>query len=135
MPLKKKFKINSAFRDDTEFQDTTNTIEPTQPSPNGLTEEDFTLEEILDRNTQIDNILLPSSDRGDLHNHDGVNSSRIDINNLNNFIETVTIIPTSKPRYFWEQFKIYIDDLDSPTTKRLYIYSNKAQIWNYVTLT
>ena len=71
----------------------------------------------------------------DFHNHDGINSLKIDINNLNNFIETVTTIPTSKPRYFWEQFKIYINDLETPTTKRLYIYSNKAKIWNYVTLT
>jgi hypothetical protein len=71
----------------------------------------------------------------DLHNHNGVSSERISITNLIGFIETVTVAPTSTPRHFYEQFKIYYDDTASPSTRRLYIYSNKAQEWSYVALT
>lgn len=51
------------------------------------------------------------------------------------FIRTVNAIPTYAPRRVEEQIIIYIDDYATPTTKRLYIYSPEAQIWNYVALT
>lgn len=55
--------------------------------------------------------------------------------NLEGFIRTVTATPTDAPKTIADQLVIYIDDLATPTTKRLYIYSVEAGIWNYVTLT
>jgi hypothetical protein len=54
--------------------------------------------------------------------------------NLGGFIQTVTSIPTAAPKSFYEQVKIYMDDLASPTTRRLYIYSQEADDWLYVAL-
>lgn len=50
-------------------------------------------------------------------------------------IRTTTVIPTSSPVNINDQVVVYIDDLTTPTVKRLYIYSTLARIWNYVTLT
>jgi hypothetical protein len=71
----------------------------------------------------------------DLHNHNGTNSEHVSVTDLIGFIETVTTAPTHTPRHFYEQFKIYYDDVDTPSTRRLYIYSNKAQEWSYIALT
>lgn len=59
----------------------------------------------------------------------------IRIEDIIGFIDTVTSIPSKTPRRLREQVKIYVDDVTTPTTKRLYIYSNKTKSWNYVTLT
>lgn len=58
-----------------------------------------------------------------------------DFLDITNLIETVTTIPSHIPTRLYDQVKIYIDDIDSPTTKRFYIYSNKTNAWNYTTLT
>lgn len=55
--------------------------------------------------------------------------------NLQGFIKTTTTVPTIAPKTIADQLVIYIDDLASPSTKRLYIYSIEAGIWNYVALT
>lgn len=55
--------------------------------------------------------------------------------NLLGFIKTTTTIPTVSPKTISDQIVIYIDDLATPTDKRLYIFSREANIWNYVTLT
>lgn len=55
--------------------------------------------------------------------------------NLQGFIKTTTTIPTLAPKSLSDQIVIYIDDLTTPTDKRLYIFSREANIWNYVTLT
>ena len=55
--------------------------------------------------------------------------------NLTGYIQTVTTAPSFTPKNFYDSIKIYIDDLDTPTDKRLYIYSFEAGIWNYVSLT
>lgn len=55
--------------------------------------------------------------------------------NLQGFIKTTTTIPTLAPKSISDQLVIYIDDLATPTDKRLYVYSREANIWNYVTLT
>lgn len=55
--------------------------------------------------------------------------------NLTGYIQTVTTIPAYTPKNFYDSIKIYIDDLATPTTKRLYLYSFEAGIWNYVSLT
>lgn len=53
---------------------------------------------------------------------------------LEGMIDTVTVAPTHTPTKLQAQILIYIDNLTTPTVKRLYIYSHKAKIWNYVTL-
>lgn len=55
--------------------------------------------------------------------------------NLEGFIKTTTVEPTVAPKTIKDQIVIYIDDLATPTDKRLYIYSQEAGIWSYVTLT
>lgn len=69
------------------------------------------------------------------HNHNGNDQPQINLFDIFGMIETVTTIPTGEPTDLYGQVKIYIDDLDSPSTKRLYIYSTEASIWNYVSLT
>jgi len=55
--------------------------------------------------------------------------------NIEGMIRTTTTIPTKTPTKLDQQILIYYDDLTTPTDKRLYIYSNSAQAWSYVTLT
>lgn len=57
------------------------------------------------------------------------------IENIKGYIKTVTTIPAYTPKTFNQAVKIYMDSITSPTTKRLYIYSFEAKIWNYITLT
>lgn len=60
---------------------------------------------------------------------------RMYFRDLLGYIETVTSIPSYSPKTLDQAVKIYFDDLTSPTTKRLYIYSFEAGIWNYIALT
>jgi len=60
---------------------------------------------------------------------------KIDIKDIDGYIETVTSVPTGTPSNVWRQMKFYVDSLSSPSTKRLYIYSNKLNSWSYVALT
>ena len=55
--------------------------------------------------------------------------------NVIGYIKTVTTIPTYTPKNINQAIRIYMDSVSSPTTKRLYIYSFEAKIWNYITLT
>ena len=86
-------------------------------------------------------ILIPETDKTNSYikmqtkDPEQVAKNRFDLINLINYIETVTTIPTYTPKKFYESIKIYMDDLSSPTVKRLYIYSFEAGAWNYVTLT
>ena len=57
------------------------------------------------------------------------------IEGLVGFVKTVTTIPAYTPKKFDQAIRIYMDSVSSPTTKRLYIYSFEARIWNYLTLT
>lgn len=59
----------------------------------------------------------------------------VDFEDLTGYIKTVTAIPSYKPRNINQQMRIYVNSLTAPTTKRLYIYSFEAKIWNYITLT
>ena len=61
--------------------------------------------------------------------------SLVFIENIVGYIKTVTTIPTYTPKKFDQAIRIYMDSVSSPTTKRLYIYSFEAKIWNYLTLT
>lgn len=90
----------------------------------------------LPERTPDEQDLMSSRLRGqrDFHNHNGINSEPISIENLRSFIETVTAIPTLKPRRFYEQFKIYMDSVTAPTDTRLYIYSFEANTWNFYQL-
>jgi len=113
--LKKKFKIEEGLIVEEEKR-------PIEEKPI----EDLIIEEELDvlpakEESEVD-LILSRQKIKDLHNHNGTNSELVSVTNLFDFIETVTTIPTHKPRFFYEQYKIYIDDLTSPTVKRLYIY-------------
>lgn len=55
--------------------------------------------------------------------------------NIIGYVKTVTSIPTYTPKNINQAVRIYMDSITSPTTKRLYIYSFEAKIWNYITLT
>ena len=57
------------------------------------------------------------------------------IDGIIGFVKTVTTIPAYTPKRFDQAIRIYMDSITSPTTKRLYIYSFEAKIWNYLTLT
>jgi len=54
--------------------------------------------------------------------------------NLEDYIETVTTIPTTAPKTFYDSIKIYTDSLSAPTVRRLYIYSRELADWLYVAL-
>lgn len=57
------------------------------------------------------------------------------ISQLLGMVRTVTQIPTHTPRSYWDAVLIYLDNPSSPTTKRLYVFSDKAKQWFYVNLT
>jgi len=61
--------------------------------------------------------------------------SDIFLNDIMGMVETVTTIPTKAPKKIGQQILIYIDNLSTPTVKRLYIYSNSARLWSYINLT
>ena len=63
------------------------------------------------------------------------NERSIIFDNILGYIKTVTTIPTYTPKDINQAIRIYMDSITSPTTKRLYIYSFEAKIWNYLTLT
>lgn len=54
--------------------------------------------------------------------------------NLNGVFETVEVAPTAAPRTFYESIKIVVDDLGTPTTYELYIYSRELGAWLKATL-
>lgn len=54
--------------------------------------------------------------------------------NLNGVFETVEVAPTAAPRTFYESIKIVVDDLGTPTTYELYIYSRELDAWLKATL-
>ncbi len=56
------------------------------------------------------------------------------ISTIEGLIETTTTIPTETVTQFNQQIKIYVDSISAPTTKRLYIYSNKTNSWFYIAL-
>lgn len=64
------------------------------------------------------------------HSHDGVNSEPIDITNLANFIQTVSVAPAWTPSNFFEQFALY----KNSTTYRLYAYDSVNKAWRFVVL-
>lgn len=49
-------------------------------------------------------------------------------------IEVVTVIPTAPADRFYSQFKLYTDDITTPTVFRLYIYMPRIMLWKYITL-
>jgi hypothetical protein len=61
-------------------------------------------------------------------------SNLVNLLKLTNIIETVTTIPTKVPTKFYDQVKIYYDAATSPSTMRLYIYSNLDNNWRYITI-
>lgn len=64
------------------------------------------------------------------HDHDGVNSMRVNIHDLTGFIQTVSTAPTWTPKNFWEQFAIY----RSGATLRLYCYDTTNNAWRFAVL-
>lgn len=54
-----------------------------------------------------------------------------DISFLKGLVETVTTIPTYVPTRVEQQIKFYVDSVTNPTVKRLYVYSNRTNTWQY----
>lgn len=73
------------------------------------------------------------NERGSMHAKP-LPSSPFSILNLEDFIETVDVAPTAAPKTFYDSIKIVVDDLASPTTYELYIYSRKLAAWLKATL-
>lgn len=49
--------------------------------------------------------------------------------NLEDYIETVTTIPTGTPKDFYSSIKLRVDSLTAPTTYHLYVYSAELGAW------
>jgi len=54
--------------------------------------------------------------------------------NLEDFIETTEVAPTAAPKTFYDSIKIVVDDLASPTTYELYMYSRELGAWLKATM-
>jgi len=65
------------------------------------------------------------------HSHDGINSVRVNVENLDGLVETLNTGPTFMPRRFFDQFKVY----KNGATYRLYVYDAESKAWRYATLT
>lgn len=65
------------------------------------------------------------------HNHDGTNSSVIDIKNIGGLIQVLTDIPTSKPTKFYDQIKLVVTGGNT----YLYVFNPVANDWLEVQLT
>lgn len=84
------------------------------------------MQEQIDRlQKQIDEIK-----QGNI-NQIGVQNDYVNIKNINDFIEVVSVIPTHTPQNFYEQIKIYING----ATYRIYVYNNIQNSWRYAILT
>lgn len=50
-------------------------------------------------------------------------------------LRTVTTAPTGIPKTFGDQFVLYVDDIDTPTVRRLYVYiADGVNAWKYLDL-
>ena len=65
------------------------------------------------------------------HNHNGINSPRLQTNAIIGLYPTVSTIPTNKPSSFQDQIQIYVNG----GTLTLYIYDVENETWRKVTLT
>ena len=65
------------------------------------------------------------------HNHNGINSPRLQPNAIIGFYPTVSTIPTNKPSSFQDQIQIYVNG----ATLTLYVYDAENKIWRKTTLT
>lgn len=54
--------------------------------------------------------------------------------NLTGLIETTEVAPTLPPKTFYDSIKIVVDDIASPSTYELYIYSKEIGAWLKATL-
>jgi hypothetical protein len=134
-PLKKKFNLEQPFTEKELKPEKTDELNIPETTSKDI--QDVGILNVLpDKEIDEQDLMMSRSrDKKDFHNHDGINSELISIINLIGLIETVTTVPTHSPKTFYEQFKIYYDDTGTPTDRKLYIYSNKAQEWSYIALT
>lgn len=65
------------------------------------------------------------------HAHDGFNGGQIFLKSLFGSIETVSTAPTTVPKTFFDQFKIYVNG----ATYRFYWWDGLNNVWHYVTAT
>jgi len=65
------------------------------------------------------------------HIHDGAETRETSIVNLVDMVQVVSAAPSTTPRRFEQQFKIYTNG----STYRFYWYDQKAAAWHYVTAT
>lgn len=70
------------------------------------------------------------------HSHNGEDSLRISLRDIEGLIEVVTVIPTAAPTRFFDQFKIYYNPVGP--VRRLYVYvrdTPTSGAWRYTVLT
>ena len=65
------------------------------------------------------------------HNHNGINSPRLQPNAILGLYPTVSTIPTNIPSSFQDQIQIYVNG----ATLTLYVYDAENKIWRKTTLT
>ena len=91
-------------------------------------------EEIRQIKAEIDLLKSAISDTEERANQRGsVLDYGVDFENINNFIEVVTTVPTHTPNNVYEQIKIYNDTGGGPAWA-LYIYDYVNHVWKSVTI-
>jgi hypothetical protein len=78
------------------------------------------LNELTERMTEAERIARE-------HFHNGADGREVSIVNLMDMIEVVSAVPTTTPKHFSEQFKIYVNG----TTYRFYYYDPVNSLWKY----
>lgn len=63
------------------------------------------------------------------HRHNGLGDQRINLQDIQGLIRTVSVAPTHAPRNLFEQFVIYTNGV----TYRFYWYDTTNNAWRYAT--
>lgn len=84
-----------------------------------------TQKEIMELKTRIENL----EQRDSFYNQQL--NTFISLQNVLDFVEVVSAVPTQTPQKLYDQIKFYV----SGATYRLYIYDYTTNAWRYVALT
>jgi len=82
------------------------------------------------KQTDLEARIKRLEDRIETQNHDGLNSVKIELQNIASLFEVVDTIPSNLPNTAYGQIKIYING----TTYRLYVYDQTNDTWHYSTM-
>lgn len=84
------------------------------------------------------NLLLSMNQQNNMNNENEQKTMNLggELNKLTGRrLRTVTTIPTGAPKTYGDQFVLYVDDKDTPTVKRLYVYiADGVNAWEYAEL-